>query len=347
MCVDSLEALRWLDDQPAVPHTGGDGGTRTEVRRNGGLPVPVFYNEQQLANNITPELQSLQESWKKEPPPAPHAKKHAPRTNQCEAEEKDVLTVRKKLFEVEETKACDRAHCPGTPVSDAVRERIEGKQDHRVKKRLFADEGSTVKENGTSNEEQQRPSLNSMDCNPGELSDPDDRRSKTPPAEKCSETQLYWRSDSPADELTPDAFSEGEEDPWDDGVSDDALLEAVMHIEDPEGHVTDENHSSNCDIRPTEQENMRFEEWKPTKRPKLSYKLAEVHKRMVGTDFGNAHNAEADCFALLRIFQRCFLSTEEWINGNATSFGKVHPMYRVKSANKPDCLGRGVFPSQR
>ena len=85
LCADSLDAFKAIDEEVRQSKKLSEEQFRitvTPYRKSGcneagvsGLPVPIFYNEQQLTNNVTPEMQMMLESWRKEPPPAPCAKR--------------------------------------------------------------------------------------------------------------------------------------------------------------------------------------------------------------------------------------------------------------------------------
>ena len=78
------------------------------------------------------------------------------------------------------------------------------------------------------------------------------------------------------------------------------------------------------------------------KRYKNSYKLLEVHKRVVGSYPVNSHTAEDDSIALLRICQKLAPAFIEWANRNAVPINTVEPMY-PKSPKKRKVLETGTL----
>jgi DNA polymerase III epsilon subunit-like protein len=77
----------------------------------------------------------------------------------------------------------------------------------------------------------------------------------------------------------------------------------------------------------------------PTKRP--SYKLIDLHQRIIGFEPPESHRAEDDCLALARIF---WLTPNAplWADVNAVQFDRYDPLYVVRR-RKP--LPAGCFPS--
>lgn len=77
----------------------------------------------------------------------------------------------------------------------------------------------------------------------------------------------------------------------------------------------------------------------PLRRP--SYKLVDLHHRVVGFEPPESHRAEDDCVTLARIF---WLTPNAplWADLNAVQFDRYEPLYSVRQ-RKP--LPSGVFPS--
>lgn len=76
----------------------------------------------------------------------------------------------------------------------------------------------------------------------------------------------------------------------------------------------------------------------PQKR--FSYRLAEIHLRVVGCYPSGSHRAEDDCVALARIFMFTPNSTQ-WADGHAVPFSAFRPLYCSPHKH----LQPGVFPS--
>lgn len=74
--------------------------------------------------------------------------------------------------------------------------------------------------------------------------------------------------------------------------------------------------------------------------PRPSYKLAEIHRRVVGCYPSGSHRAEDDCLALARIFMFMPKSCD-WTDEHAVPFSVFLPLY--DSPRKP--LPEGFFPS--
>lgn len=81
----------------------------------------------------------------------------------------------------------------------------------------------------------------------------------------------------------------------------------------------------------------------PFKKYKYSYKLTDVHKRVLGWSPKNAHTAEDDCMSLLRICQKLCPQVCQWADENAVPIEKIPPLYS-KSPRKRKPLPEGVFP---
>lgn len=77
----------------------------------------------------------------------------------------------------------------------------------------------------------------------------------------------------------------------------------------------------------------------PTKRP--SYKLVDLHQRIIGFEPPESHRAEDDCLTLARIF---WLTPNAplWADVNAVPFDRFDPLYAVRRRKPLPC---GVFPS--
>jgi len=77
----------------------------------------------------------------------------------------------------------------------------------------------------------------------------------------------------------------------------------------------------------------------PTKRP--SYKLVDLHQRIIGFEPPESHRAEDDCLTLARIF---WLTPNAplWADVNAIPFDRYDPLYSVRRRKPLPC---GVFPS--
>jgi hypothetical protein len=77
----------------------------------------------------------------------------------------------------------------------------------------------------------------------------------------------------------------------------------------------------------------------PTKRP--SYKLVDLHQRIIGSEPPESHRAEDDCLTLARIF---WLTPNAplWADINAVAFHRFEPLYSVRRRKPLPC---GVFPS--
>ncbi len=81
----------------------------------------------------------------------------------------------------------------------------------------------------------------------------------------------------------------------------------------------------------------------PFKRHRLSYKLPDVHKRVVGCLPLNLHTAEDDCLSLVRIFHQMAAHICPWIDNNAVPFDSLPLMYDPGTST---CLQPDVFPFQ-
>ena len=290
LCADSLEAFKAIDEEvthgcssqgnipvqkshsnSATDLISGKGKDvmftpiRTEpiasIPENGvniGLPLPVFYNEQQVLNNITPELQVALESWKKEPPPAPCAKRCNSRINKIppyEAGESDIKSVRKKLFVEKEKEVAEKATPPQvkgseTPLSVAAINRIECGQNHNVKKKLFVDgDGNpgTIEEDKSYISLKRRPieeqGSSANDSEQFRIEEHISSGSQTPTQDLGEETQLYWGGDS-IENSSVLLRIESWESSWgpktesNDEMSDDLLLAAVLEAEEDETQKT-------------------------------------------------------------------------------------------------------------
>ena len=77
----------------------------------------------------------------------------------------------------------------------------------------------------------------------------------------------------------------------------------------------------------------------PIKRP--SYKLVDLHQRIIGCEPAESHRAEDDCLTLARIF---WLTPNAplWADVNAIEFDRFSPLYTPRR-RKP--LPSGIFPS--
>ena len=417
LCADSLEAFKAIDGKASgscnslkyMPvlhsHDSNHGSdvifkkhttftpVRIEASVNGknavntGLPMPVFYNDQQVSNNVTPELQIGLESWKKEPPPAPCPKRCSTRINKIppyEAEESDIKSVRKKLFVEKEKKVAEKATPPPmkgseTPLSVSARNRIECGQNHKVKKKLFGDgdrNTATTEEDKNCKNSQCHERMSPIKYN--EQQNDTERSvsgSQTPTQDIREETQLYWGGDSienPAVLMQIENW-ERQDSSWnakiaDTDMSDDVLLVAVLEAEEDEiqknmldMEMMTETQDGSSNKRPADLEDnysanvmpstsgisrfVKEDSPSPSKRQKLSYKLVELHKRVVGYAMQNEHRAEDDCLALVRIFHRAFSKVCPWIDNHAISFTDVSPMFTSKLKTKP-CLGPNEFPYQ-
>lgn len=81
----------------------------------------------------------------------------------------------------------------------------------------------------------------------------------------------------------------------------------------------------------------------PYKKYKQSYKLGDIHERVMGYKAEGAHRAEDDCIALLRICQKMCYQVCRWADRNAVAVSVVPPLYS-KSPRKKRPLEQGVFP---
>ena len=80
----------------------------------------------------------------------------------------------------------------------------------------------------------------------------------------------------------------------------------------------------------------------PKKR--LSYKLQDVYKRVMGKKMEGGHQAENDCLALVCIFRKIFLRICPWFEGHAIMFNEVKPMYKANPMRHSGCLDPHTFP---
>ena len=80
-----------------------------------------------------------------------------------------------------------------------------------------------------------------------------------------------------------------------------------------------------------------------SKKKKLCYTLAELHKRVVGYYPPDTHSAEGDCIALARIFQNSTEQACEWADRHAIPFSDIPPLYTIKARRS---LPQGTFPYQ-
>ena len=399
LCADSLEAFKAIDEeirQSKKLSEKQSGIMLTPYRKNecncattSGLPVPIFYNDQQLTNNVTPEMQMMLESWRKDPPPAPCAKRCTSRISKIptyEAGENDIKSVRKKLFEEKEKEEIDKwtppqMTEPQTPMSSPTKRRMETDENLKVKKKLF-DDGTNW---GTSSRYiQNNDTIEKLNC-PGktdeEMSNVENLFSggETPTKDFSEETQLYWGGDSfenPSLLLEIERL-ERQDSTWErrnidtDDMSDDMLLAAVLEVEEDETqkklldtemmveetrdplsgsshHVNSTDNHISRDLPSTSgaPKHLRRTSPSPCENRKISYKLGDMHKRIVGYDIVNNHTAEDDCLALVRIFHKAFGQVCPWIDRNATSFTDIVPMYSSKLKSKKGCLGPDQFPYQ-
>ena len=86
-----------------------------------------------------------------------------------------------------------------------------------------------------------------------------------------------------------------------------------------------------------------FKSGSSSKKKKLCYTLAELHKRVVGYDPPDTHSAEGDCIALARIFQNSTEQACEWADRHAIPFNDIPPLYTIKPRRS---LPQGTFPYQ-
>ena len=76
--------------------------------------------------------------------------------------------------------------------------------------------------------------------------------------------------------------------------------------------------------------------------PRISYKLSEVHKRIVGHRPRSVHSAEDDALAIARIFHKISGVVCRWVEENAERYEDVEPMYSNNSNRTP--LPKGSYP---
>ena len=81
---------------------------------------------------------------------------------------------------------------------------------------------------------------------------------------------------------------------------------------------------------------------KPAVMRRKSYKLPDIHKRVVGFDLEDAHCAEADCLGLVRIFRKSTPALFQWIDNHAVKFNSVSAL----PVSKKVPLDINVFPYQ-
>ena len=397
LCADSLDAFKAIDEEVRQSKKLSEEQFRitvTPYRKSGcneagvsGLPVPIFYNEQQLTNNVTPEMQMMLESWRKEPPPAPCAKRCTSRISKIppyEAGENDIKSVRKKLFEEKEKEETDKCTppqmtAPKTPMSSPTKRRMDTDENHKVKKKLFDDDSSTGScciRNDSKTDELKCPGKTDI-----KLSNIENvsSGSETPTKDSSEETELYWGGDSienPSLLLEIERL-ERQDSTWErrkidtDDISDDMLLAAVLEAEEDEtqknlldmemmvektcdplsgsNHLVNsvDNHIS-ANLPSTSGASNYLSRTSPSlcENSKMSYKLADLHKRIVGYEMVNEHRAEDDCLALVRIFHKAFGQVCPWIDCNATYFTDVVPLYNNKLKTKKGCLSPDKFPYQ-
>ncbi|CAH8497387.1 unnamed protein product [Heterobilharzia americana] len=79
---------------------------------------------------------------------------------------------------------------------------------------------------------------------------------------------------------------------------------------------------------------------------KHSFHLADVHERVFGDKHKNAHSAEGDCRAMLRLIQYLGSPAIDWLQSHYLNFNSVTPMYNLPSANTSR-LSSSLFPYQR
>ncbi len=403
LCVDSLEVLQAFDDcaiengsSPIAKRTDliTDSNTKTvktpDITAKGvqpvkkpavfpGLPIPVMYNEQQIVNTTTPEIQLIPESWKKEPPPAPHPKKCYSRVaHVVDTATEEILSVRKRLFDQADEKNSPEKSSPPpsseTPMGPHGLKAMQSDKAFKVKKKLFDEnDGSPL-------------STVSVPLELAKANIAAPNVEETPKKGSGSqETQLYWKTDSFESDKCVSIGADHSEKPemiWHDSLplsqsscSDSQLLSAMEDLE--EGCL--DNPSDKQAMKETEKcENANLNNSgnsannnskraaepdtpqttgplpstskdfvaspSPAKRPRVSYKLQDIHKRVVGFEFSGAHGAEADCLAMVRIFQKTFRQVHPLLDEYAQPFESIEPLYKVNVGSKKPCLEPGQFP---
>lgn len=60
---------------------------------------------------------------------------------------------------------------------------------------------------------------------------------------------------------------------------------------------------------------------------RMSYALGNVYRRVMGVALDNAHNAEADCLALVQLCHKKSQIIIKWFDNHNTKFDDVAPMY--------------------
>jgi len=76
---------------------------------------------------------------------------------------------------------------------------------------------------------------------------------------------------------------------------------------------------------------------------RLSYTLGDIYQRVVGEPMKDAHSAEADCLALVRICQKMSPDIVRWFDCNACLFSEVPVLHKTKPGAY---IEEGVFPHQ-
>ena len=404
LCVDSLEVLQALDEcvleNGSSPITKKPDVIKDAIHKNvktpdvvdkgaqlerkvavcPGLPIPIMYNEQQIVNTTTPEIQLIPESWKKAPPPAPQPKKSYSRVaHVVDTASDEILSVRKRLFDQALEKHSPEKSSPPpsseTPMGTHGLKAMQSDKAFKVKKKLFGEnEGSP---------------LNTVSI-PSELREAKiaaPNVEETPKKGESQETQLYWKTDSfESDKSVPIEVDHSEKPDliWHDSLplsqsscSDSDLLSAMKELEEGDldkpmdSHAMGraqkcENASLNNSCNLSNQNSKRAAEPdtpvttrplastsgsrdfvaspSPAKKLRVSYKLQEIHKRVVGFEFSGAHGAEEDCLAMVRIFQKTFRQVHPLLEEYAQPFESIEPLYKANVGSKKPCLEPGQFP---
>ena len=76
-------------------------------------------------------------------------------------------------------------------------------------------------------------------------------------------------------------------------------------------------------------------------KPRLSYKLSHLHRRVVGYDPPVCHRAEDDSMSLLRLFHKTSSAALPWVDTHAVPFDSIKYMYEPRSRKT---LAEGVYP---
>nr|CAH8840839.1 unnamed protein product [Trichobilharzia regenti] len=81
---------------------------------------------------------------------------------------------------------------------------------------------------------------------------------------------------------------------------------------------------------------------------KHSFHLADVYERVFGEKHKNAHSAEGDCRAMLRLIQYLGSPAIDWLQSHYQNFNSLAPMYTLPASNSSRLsLSSSIFPYQR